>query len=69
LLQQFYSETLGTRFEIRNEHYRNSTPFDRFGIMAAGVTDRVWKMSDIAALIEAHEAPVAKRGPKTTKEA
>jgi IS1 family transposase len=31
--------------------------------MAAGVTDRVWDMSDVAALIAAQEAPVAKRGP------
>ena len=31
--------------------------------MAAGVTDRVWDMTDVAALITAQEAPVAKRGP------
>ncbi len=31
--------------------------------MAAGVTDRVWDMSDVAALIAAQEAPIAKRGP------
>jgi hypothetical protein len=31
--------------------------------MAAGVTARVWDMSDVAALIAAREAPVAKRGP------
>lgn len=31
--------------------------------MAAGVTDRVWDMYDVAALIAAQEAPVAKRGP------
>ena len=31
--------------------------------MAAGVTDRVWDMTDVAALIAAQEAPVAKRGP------
>jgi IS1 family transposase len=31
--------------------------------MAAGVTDRVWDMTDIAALIAAQEAPIAKRGP------
>jgi IS1 family transposase len=31
--------------------------------MAAGVTDRVWDMSDVAALVVAQEAPVTKRGP------
>jgi IS1 family transposase len=31
--------------------------------MAAGVTDRLWEMSDIVALVEAAEAPKAKRGP------
>jgi IS1 family transposase len=31
--------------------------------MAAGVTDRLWTMEDVAALIAAQEAPVAKRGP------
>ena len=31
--------------------------------MAAGVTDRVWDMNDVAALIAAQEAPIAKRGP------
>jgi len=30
--------------------------------MAAGVTDRVWDMTDVAALIAAQESPVAKRG-------
>src|ERR1700722_4644593 len=30
--------------------------------MAAGVTDRVWDMTDVAALIAAQEAPMAKRG-------
>ena len=29
--------------------------------MAAGVTDRVWDMNDVAALIAAQEAPIAKR--------
>jgi hypothetical protein len=28
--------------------------------MVAGVTDRIWDMSDIAALIAAQQAPVAK---------
>jgi hypothetical protein len=37
--------------------------------MAAGVTDQVWDMSDIAALIAAQEAPVAKRGPYKKKAA
>lgn len=37
--------------------------------MAAGVTDRVWEMSDVAALIAAQEAPVAKRGPYKKKAA
>ena len=31
--------------------------------MAAGVTDHVWDMSEIAALIAAKEGPIAKRGP------
>ena len=31
--------------------------------MAAGVTDRVWDVKDIVALIENLEAPAAKRGP------
>src|SRR3954471_10225317 len=37
--------------------------------MAAGVTDRVWDMSDVAALIAAQEAPVPKRGPYKKKAA
>jgi IS1 family transposase len=37
--------------------------------MAAGVTDRVWDVSDIAALIAAQENPVAKRGPYKKKAA
>ncbi|HTT82851.1 MAG TPA: IS1 family transposase [Rhizomicrobium sp.] len=37
--------------------------------MAAGVTDRVWDMTDIAALIAAQEAPAAKRGPYKKKAA
>lgn len=35
--------------------------------MAAGATDRVWDMNDIAALIAAQEAPIAKRGPYKKK--
>jgi hypothetical protein len=30
--------------------------------MVAGVTDRVWDMNDVAALIAAQEVPLAKRG-------
>jgi hypothetical protein len=37
--------------------------------MAAGVTDRVWDMTDIAALIAAQEGPIAKRGPYKKKAA
>jgi hypothetical protein len=37
--------------------------------LAAGVTDSVWKMSDVAALIAAQEASVAKRGPYKKKAA
>jgi hypothetical protein len=37
--------------------------------MAAGVTDRVWDMNDVAALIAAQEAPIAKRGPYKKKAA
>lgn len=37
--------------------------------MAAGVTDRVWDMTDVAALIAAQEAPIAKRGPYKKKAA
>ena len=37
--------------------------------MAAGVTDRVWDMQDVAGLIAAQEAPVAERGPHKKKTA
>jgi hypothetical protein len=37
--------------------------------MAAGVADRVRGMTDIAALIAAQKAPVAKRGPHKEKPA
>lgn len=37
--------------------------------MAAGVTDRVWDMNDVASLIAAQEAPIAKRGPYKKKAA
>lgn len=35
--------------------------------MAAGVADRVWDMSYIAALIAARERPIVKRGPYKKK--
>jgi hypothetical protein len=37
--------------------------------MAAELTHRVWDMSDVAALIAAQEAAVAKRGPYKKKAA
>ncbi len=35
--------------------------------MAAGLTDKLWSMEDIAALIDANEAPAKKRGPYKKK--
>jgi hypothetical protein len=35
--------------------------------MAAGVTDYAWDMTEVAAMIAAQEAPVAKRGPYKKK--
>ena len=37
--------------------------------MAAGLTDRVWDMSDVAALIEASLPKPGRRGPYNTKPA
>ena len=36
--------------------------------MAAGVSDRLWEMSDIVALVETREAPPKKRGPYKKRE-
>ena len=36
--------------------------------MAAGVSDRLWDVSDIVALVEARETPPAKRGPYKKRE-
>ena len=35
--------------------------------MAAGISDRLWSMEDIVALIDAREAPAKKRGPYKNK--
>ena len=35
--------------------------------MAAGVTDRLWEISDIVALVEASDAKPTKRGPYKTR--
>jgi hypothetical protein len=37
--------------------------------MAAGISDKLWEVSDIAALVEAAEAKSAKRGPYKKREA
>ncbi len=31
--------------------------------MAAGISDRLWSMENVAALVEAADAPAKKRGP------
>jgi len=36
--------------------------------MAAGVSDRLWEVADIVALVEAAEAPAKKRGPYKNRE-
>ena len=36
--------------------------------MAAGVSDRLWEVSDIVALVEARDAPPKKRGPPKKRE-
>jgi len=35
--------------------------------MAAGVSDRLWEVADIVALVEAAEVPAKKRGPYNRK--
>ena len=35
--------------------------------MAAGVTDKLWDMADLVAIVEAAEAKLGKRGPYKTK--
>jgi hypothetical protein len=37
--------------------------------MAAGVTDHVWSIADIVAMVEAAEPALAKRGPYKKKAA
>ena len=37
--------------------------------MAAGVSDRLWEVADIVALVDAAEAKPAKRGPYRKREA
>ena len=37
--------------------------------MAAGVTDHVWSVADIVAIIEAAEPPLATRGPYQKRQA
>ncbi len=46
-----------------------SLDIERRSRMAAGVTDRAWDMTDVAALIAVQEASVAKRGPYKRKAA
>lgn len=36
--------------------------------MAAGVSSKLWEIEDIAALVEAAEAPAKKRGPYRKRE-
>ena len=36
--------------------------------MAAGVSDRLWEVSDIVALVESAEAPIKKRGTYKKRE-
>lgn len=38
-------------------------------IMAAGLSDRLWEVAEIVALVEAAEAPAKKRGPYKKAEA